>query len=34
MRGMSLMRLFARFYSAARRLEKRRMSGFALLERH
>jgi methyltransferase (TIGR00027 family) len=34
MRGMWLMRLFARFYSAARRLEMRRMSGFALLERH
>jgi methyltransferase (TIGR00027 family) len=33
-RGMWLMRLLMRFYSEARRLEIRRMSGFALLERY
>ena len=34
MRGMWLMRLFMHFYSAARRMEMRRMSGYALLERY
>ena len=34
MRGMWLFRFIARFYSAARRLEMRRMSGFVLLERY
>jgi O-methyltransferase involved in polyketide biosynthesis len=34
MRGMWLMKLIMRFYSAAKRLEVRRMSGFALLERY
>ena len=34
MRGMWLMRLLMRFYSEARRIEARRMSGYALLERY
>jgi methyltransferase (TIGR00027 family) len=34
MGGMWLMRLFMRFYSEARRIEARRMSGYALLERY
>lgn len=34
MRGMWLMRLLMRFYSEARRIEARRMSGIALLERY
>jgi methyltransferase (TIGR00027 family) len=34
MRGMWLMRLLMRFYSEARRMEARRMSGYALLERY